>query len=212
MVILIKKPKIDIQVDTSQITNHSGGGWGLRTQFSDTCAWMDSVFSDQECDSIINICNMNGLEKGHTFSRHAENKRKSYVHFIYPSPLTSWIFERLSAAVSTINENHFQFDLFGFNEGLQFTQYEAPSGEYDWHADSSMNRGVRKLSLSMLLNNPEEYEGGDLQLNHSGEPDTIEQIRGSVICFPSYTIHRVLPVTSGVRRSLVAWVTGPQFK
>ena len=78
---------------------------------------------------------------------------------------------------------------------------------------------VRKISLTLNLNAPGEYEGGDLKFDfgeHSetGQFHTCEEIRpqGSVIVFPSFMPHCVTPVTQGVRYSLVLWSLGEPFK
>jgi PKHD-type hydroxylase len=73
---------------------------------------------------------------------------------------------------------------------------------------------VRKLSISIQLTNPEEYEGGELKLYDGDEDKTnvMDKTQGTLIIFPSYVLHEVMPVTKGTRNSLVAWVTGPQFK
>jgi PKHD-type hydroxylase len=72
----------------------------------------------------------------------------------------------------------------------------------------------RKLSLSLLLNEPGvDYNGGDFQFNLGNEDgaSSAECRKGRIIAFPSWAIHRVTPVTQGIRRSLVVWVTGPKF-
>jgi PKHD-type hydroxylase len=75
-----------------------------------------------------------------------------------------WVFRRVTDITLNLNERFFKFDLFGLNEGFQFTNYEAPSGKYGKHVDRGMNIPVRKLSISIQLTNPEEYEGGELYL------------------------------------------------
>jgi PKHD-type hydroxylase len=68
----------------------------------------------------------------------------------------------------------------------------------------------------MVLSDPSEYEGGQFQMQ-TGSPEedklmTVEQLKGRVIGFPSFLLHRVTPVTKGTRKSLVIWVEGPKFK
>jgi PKHD-type hydroxylase len=71
----------------------------------------------------------------------------------------------------------------------------------------------RKLSMAMLLSDPSEFEGGEFQVKTtSDDVQTLEVKKGRAWFFPSYMLHRVTPVTKGVRRSLVLWVGGPQFK
>ena len=71
----------------------------------------------------------------------------------------------------------------------------------------------RKLSLSMLLSDPSEFEGGEFQVKTDDDNvKQLETVKGRAWFFPSYTLHRVAPVTKGVRRSLVLWVGGPPFR
>jgi PKHD-type hydroxylase len=66
--------------------------------------------------------------------------------------------------------------------------------------------------LVVQLSDPSEYEGGELRLHTSQEPVIIRKEKGMVVCFPSYTLHEVTPVTRGERYTLVGWVHGPAFK
>jgi PKHD-type hydroxylase len=66
--------------------------------------------------------------------------------------------------------------------------------------------------MVIQLSEPNEYEGGDLQLLSGSEPTTADKAKGKVVMFPSYMLHRVTPVTSGIRKTLVVWITGPSFK
>ena len=114
--------------------------------------------------------------------------------------------------VSSVNAANFRFDLTGFGEGLQLTLYEgSDNGTYDWHCD----RGAivsRKLSLVHQLTDPSRFEGGNLEILQINKPITLKKQRGLITVFPSYTTHRVTPVTSGERSSLVVWISGPPFK
>lgn len=77
---------------------------------------------------------------------------------------------------------------------------------------------IRKLSVTISLNDPEEYDGGNLQFDFGPHKDkryhTCSEIRpkGSVIVFPSHVYHQVVPVTRGTRYSLVCWNLGAAFK
>jgi len=121
------------------------------------------------------------------------------------------------------------FDLVD-SEDCQFTIYN--QGQYyGWHTDTDgnlyygkgneWNNLMRKLSVTVSLSDPEDYEGGLLEfdLRNIGQINTSEIIkckeilpRGSIVVFPSYTWHRVSPVTKGTRLSLVQWNLGPGFK
>ena len=109
-------------------------------------------------------------------------------------------------------------------ESLQLSHYY--EGDfYDWHVDAFLNPIIRnakpynrKISVTLFLNDPEEYEGGEFDLELRGPNSNEERFdsfklpKGSIITFPSYTWHRVRPVTSGVKKSLVLWIQGPPFR
>lgn len=149
-----------------------------------------------------------------------EEYRVSKTSFIEPREDNNWFFQKLNAAITTINDRWYGFELNGY-PSFQYTEYHAEEkGRYDWHMD--MHHGFlnnftedlvqpRKLSLSLMLNT--DYEGGEFQINSVGEnkPEICEKKVGRIIAFPSYIMHRVTPVTSGMRRSIVVWVTGPKF-
>ena len=98
---------------------------------------------------------------------------------------------------------------------IQFTEYRGDnSGHYDWHSDVSWGADTqydRKLSMSIQLSDPDEYRGGDFELRNSNPPEGLRD-RGSVIIFPAYLLHRVTPVTAGIRLSLVTWIEGPRWR
>lgn len=189
-----------------------GGGWGLHTDTVENWAWIDSIFTPVELNAIINIGNSIELQRASTFGPTNLEVRDSFVTFLFPNEVTSWIFQRLTAAVNDINSRFFGFDLTAMEQGLQFTRYQAPGEHYEWHIDRGMLTGTRKLSLSLQLSDPSEYDGGELEMWYGGEPVKASKKRGMITMFPSYVMHRVSPVTKGTRYSLVCWVSGPQFK
>lgn len=205
---LTNSPKLDLDIrERSERTN---GYWSMQRPPIDRWAWGD-VFSQEECESIIHICSRRKMVSAETASSGLSSYRKSNVAFIFPDANTEWMFYKLEEATNKLNE-FFNFDLHGMGEGIQFAEYKAPDGHYNWHSDSGDTTMPRKLSLTVELSDPSTYEGGDLELNVTGEPEKMTKQQGRVIAFPSHALHRVTPVTSGVRHSLVVWVTGPPFK
>ena len=91
-------------------------------------------------------------------------------------------------------------------------QIVADSGFYDWHTDFAGITPRRKLSISVQLSRPEDYDGGDLELLFTSSPYKAARERGKFIVFPSFCLHRVTPVTRGTRWSLVAWVLGTRWR
>lgn len=121
---------------------------------------------------------------------------------------TAWVYERLAGALDGCNRDCFGFDLRDFDEDLALVDYR--DGDfYDWHLDVGREAPSRKLSASVMLSCPEDYEGGALTFP-SAEFDRVPQ--GSAVVFPSFVLHGVQPVTQGRRCALLAWVGGPRFR
>ena len=174
-----------------------------------TFAYWEKLFTSEECKKIIKIAKDKGLVKGE-----AEDKfiRSSQICWLDHTDDLDWAYNRITNIVLNLNERFFQFDLHGLNEGLQFTNYKAPSDKYKKHIDRRFNDIIRKLSLSIQLTDPNEYKGGELILYEDGKGTEMKKEQGTLVLFPSYILHEVKPVTKGERNSLVAWVTGKQFK
>jgi len=140
--------------------------------------------------------------------------RRSQVSWLNKDQETAWVFNKLGHIASSLNAQYYRFDLTGFGEALQLTNYDqSEQGMYGWHQDyGGKISPSRKLSLVLQLTDPSQYEGGNLQVMTGGQPQIVRKQRGLVAAFPSYVLHQVTPVTSGNRQSLVAWVSGPAFK
>lgn len=180
-------------------------------------AWWDDAFTTQELDALQNMAlqaddqaQVGGNPQGEDLAK----IRRSKVSWLNKTSDTAWVFEKLAHAASSLNAQFFRFNLTGFGEALQLTNYDqSDNGMYGWHQDyGGSNAPSRKLSLVLQLTDPSQYEGGNLQLMTGVEPTTVQKRRGLIVAFPSYQLHQVTPVTQGTRQSLVAWVTGPAFK
>lgn len=145
-----------------------------------------------------------------------EQIRTTDVAWIGVKPEVASIWAKLADAVAEVNSRYFHFDLTGFHEPMQLGVYTGQKqAHYDWHIDAAPadRNAPRKLSMAMLLSDPSEFEGGEFQVKTAtDEVQTLECVKGRAWFFPSYTLHRVAPVTKGVRRSLVLWVGGPAFR
>ena len=179
--------------------------------------WEDG-FTSNECHRIINYgesLNPRPATVGNNIDTNVVNCiRTSKTAWLECNNDTKWLYERLGNILRVTNGMFWKFDIRGFHEHIQYTVYEGDDkGFYRWHVDNNMQSDVppRKLSMTVQLSDPSEYTGGELQL-HDGEVQTAVNSRGHVIIFPSYVLHRVQPVTSGIRRSLVIWANGPGFK
>jgi PKHD-type hydroxylase len=185
--------------------------WQFQPDKTQNWVCIDNLFTPEECAQIITIGNAK-LEEA-TIADNKINKdiRKSQVAWLYFTDL-EFAFRRVTDAILYTNDQFFNFDLFGMAEGFQFTRYNAPTDYYGMHIDKILNGTVRKLSLTVQLSSPEDYEGGELALQIGKNADIMPKELGKMVVFPSYVLHEVRPVTKGTRYSLVAWVTGKPFK
>ena len=172
----------------------------------------NGLFSPQECRQILALSEKLQSAPGTLGAQQNLRpiKRSSELVFLIPGQDTNWIYDKMDAAVKSANKSY-QFDLQGF-EPFQIAEY-TNGGHYDWHMD--LGKGLtstRKLGISLQLSDGDTYEGGDLEFRGGGAPPVAPRDIGTMIVFPSFMTHRVTPVTSGVRISLVAWVHGRPFR
>jgi len=155
-----------------------------------------------------------------------QKKRKSDIVWLNDR----WIYKEIHPYIHQANKAagwNFQWD---WSESCQFTKYK--KGQYyDWHCDSwdkvysrendPTNGKIRKLSVTVSLSDPKEYKGGELEFDfRNTDPDKKRNVlkckeilpKGSLVVFPSFVWHRVCPVKSGERKSLVIWNLGWPFK
>lgn len=178
--------------------------------------WWEGAFTETELDTLQAKAQKadapaqvgNATQKGEL----NENVRRSDLSWVKNDKEFSWVFEKLAQVVSKLNADYFGFDLVGFGEPIQLTNYgEDKRGMYGWHKDFG-GQISRKLSMVLQLSDPADYEGGNLEIMTSENPQKMRKQRGLIIVFPSWTLHQVTPVVQGSRQSLVAWVSGPPFK
>ena len=176
--------------------------------------------------------------------KNIQKKRKSDIVWMNDR----WIYKEIHPLIHEANAKagwNFEWD---WSESCQFTKYGVGQ-YYGWHCDSwekpydrskakddngvpyaetgnyPIDHGkIRKLSVTISLNDPSEYDGGNLQFDFRNQIDwernkkkaikscTEIRPRGSVIVFPSFVWHRVEPVTRGTRYSLVIWNLGYPFR
>lgn len=193
-------------------------------------------------DEIINILEKDISENfdnyfnesqltGGIIDRKKRNSKNAWI------PTSHWMCGFLWHYVGRANRENFLYDITNIDqESVQYTLY-GEGQYYGWHNDSAIstyykpaNIGnsteisstdfinknselVRKLSFSLQLSDPNDYEGGNLQLiDEEGKTYFAPRKKGTIIVFDSRTQHRVLKVTKGVRKSIVGWVVGPRWK
>lgn len=178
-------------------------------------------FDSFDIDRILSISELYEFQdaKVHTHDNSetvdVEIRESSIKWLIAEVDKTEWIYERLMGCVIEANTEMWGFDINHFKDAIQYTEYhDDKKGHYDWHIDiGTGNSGTRKISIVVQLSDPEDYEGGELQLQTGGENHiSIIKKKGAITLFPSYLTHRVTPVTKGIRKSLVLWVGGSTFR
>jgi PKHD-type hydroxylase len=191
----------------SQALPLAGNGWVTHPQV------LPAAFTAAECAAITALGEARAKVGASVDDRSdlaSRDYRISDIAWIEPAPDSHWLYHRLALLFRRLNESY-GFEICGFVEALQFTCY-GPGQYFGWHADiGGDSTSLRKLSLTIQLSEPADYEGGRLEFHGAPDlPPTRE--RGAVVGFPAYMAHQVSPVTSGLRRSLVAWAYGPVFR
>ena len=174
------------------------------------------IFTPEQCQLIINAGRSEPVQNGQVGGGNGgvvdTKTRTSHISWI-PFNKMPEMYSTLENVMLRTNNNHFGFEGVKITEQAQYTEYPA-GGFYDWHIDSDivgMNEPpVRKISMTCLLSHESEFEGGGLELMSDGKIARPKQ--GQAIFFASYIRHRVIPITKGVRKSLVMWFGGPSFK
>jgi len=181
--------------------------------YDDFC-WFDQAFSAQDVERILAIGETAPMIAGSVGPNPGVNReiRDSEIRWIGPDSESIWLFERITELVQGCNRARYGFDLAGIYENLQITQYGA-GGFYNWHKDHGKRaHSIRKLSVTIQLSDPSEYDGGDLEFLAGPQVQTAPRGLGTAVVFPSFVMHRVTPVTRGLRRSIVAWISGPPYR
>ena len=169
--------------------------------------------AENVCNSLIQRAeNKYPLQEAETFGGHASDVRTSKIRFCTgDADIENLLFNFVNQAAQ----------IFGVSVNkkadIQYTEYHASEGgHYNWHHDINWNRDDgydRKLSITVQLSHDNDYTGGDFTFNEVENPNASEvRQRGTVLIFPSYLQHKVSPVISGVRRSMVAWFEGPPWR
>ena len=174
------------------------------------------IFTPEQCQLIINAGRSEPVQNGQVGGGAAgvvdTKTRTSHISWI-PFNKMPEMYKTIEEIMHKTNRNHFGFEGMQLTEFAQYTEYPE-GGFYDWHIDSDVNGinepPVRKISMTCLLSHESEFEGGGLELMSDGKIARPKQ--GQAIFFASFIRHRVVPISKGVRKSLVMWFGGTPFK
>ena len=99
-----------------------------------------------------------------------------------------------------------------WESNIQFTKYIGKGDHYNWHKDYyeidnfDNKKYLRRISIVYCLSKKSDYIGGEFQIKtKKGETYTTKFDFGDFIVFPSDTLHRVKPLKSGTRITMVGW-------
>lgn len=179
-----------------------------------TAIWR-GLFSADELDRLERDCDALQLEQAGLTS--GDGIRATQVAWVHRTPDTEALYQRMEAVVLEVNSKLFRFDLSGLTP-MQYAVYrESEAGYFDWHIDYGRYRGdpgqePRKITMSLQLSDGAGYDGCDLEIRAAYPLDVAPRERGTLVAFRANALHRVTPITRGVRKSLVIWAAGPEFR
>lgn len=178
--------------------------------------WKENFLSDDEIQQTLKLAGDGDWHDAEVITGTEARLNRKYRHAdlcsLRPNESNSWLYEKIAWIITQCNRAKYGFDLTGILEPIALNRY-GPGHHFEWHKDHGSGFvSVRKLSLVVPLSHPDEYEGGNLEFFGDDNADYELRQRGTAIIFPSFVYHRVSPVTTGVRTSLVAWAAGPPFR
>ena len=181
----------------------------------DNYYWFENGFTADELSDIEELTKTIEFQTANVGQHNAVTSyhRKSKIKWCPQTDSFKWVYDKLQNMIFEANEMMWKMNITHMREEIQYTEYyDNNSGGYDWHMDCGKGiQNQRKISVTVQLSDPDEYEGGDLQFN-IGKEITAPRGKGNVVIFPSFFLHRVTPVTKGTRKSFVLWVGGEPYR
>jgi PKHD-type hydroxylase len=176
-----------------------------------------ALFPIEQLDALERHCDGLPLEQARLTGKSNDGIRSTQVAWVHRNAQTEDLYLRMEAIVLRLNADLFRFDLTGLTT-MQYAVYrQEEAGYFDWHNDYGRYRGdpgqePRKITISLQLSDAASYEGCDLEVRAAHPIDVAPRERGTLFAFRANALHRVTPITRGVRKSLVIWAAGPEFR
>jgi PKHD-type hydroxylase len=141
------------------------------------------------------------------------NHRVGEVHKVPRNAEARPLYELLWAVAQDATKRHYALHLTAIAREPHYVEYSADRGHFHWHDDYSHESEIapRKLTVVIQLSDGADYDGGDFEVFGPPNAAKTPRDRGSILCLPSFVPHRVVPVTRGTRRVIVAWIAGPRI-
>lgn len=163
------------------------------------------TLSGAECDEVIRHCDMRGWNVRWTLGAGSRD--------VHPSKELPPIVKIRELALE-VNKHTYNYDLDEDNFECIVHKFQNGLG-YHYHKDINAYRPYCKLAVSVMLSNPEDYDGGSLAFFEDGDPEhdhVVDKQRGTVAIFPAFCHHKVDLITRGTRYSLILFFYGPPFR
>jgi PKHD-type hydroxylase len=175
------------------------------------------LFTPEQLDDLERYCDTLPPEPAQLTGSGTDGIRTTEVAWIYRNARTEDLYLRMEAIVLRLNADLFHFELTGLTT-MQYAVYrDTEAGYFDWHSDYGRYRGdpgqePRKITLSLQMSDGASYDGCDLEVRAAHPIDVAARERGTLMAFRANALHRVTPITRGVRKALVVWAAGPEFR
>ena len=171
------------------------------------CETFAGRFNAEECERVMALHEGTAALQSRMPRGDGAFIRDSDLFWVPRTAETEWIFTRIWD-VATLYNSRYGFELFAEMGQLQLTRY-AQDQLYNWHMDLGAGAmSLRKISVVVELA-AGGYEGGGIEVFYGdGTGNRIALGQGDALIFPSFIMHRALPVQRGTRWTLVSWLTG----
>lgn len=179
------------------------------------------VFTDDMISQLENqVLPDYGFSKGRTGARELGTDTDSYrtnnrdIAYIQPNEKSHWLYDLLFPIALEANQMYYGFDIDIVTDPIHYVIYPEDGGHLDWHMDNGAHgTNRRKLAMTVQLSDYNSYEGGDFQIWGGGQEFlTLPREKGDIVVFPTFLLHRVTPITKGIRKCLVFWTGGRPFR
>ena len=160
------------------------------------------LFLEEELQQIIDYGDALSLSDGKVKDDKIDyNIRDSRIAWIHPNTETHWLFSRAILVFKS------SLPFFSTLQSMQYTIYDSTGSHYAWHRDIGGDEIAKaRVTVGIVqLSHPSEYRGGVLQIKYEDQVIDVMKTKGMVTTFPIQLEHRVTPVTSGVRKTLIMW-------
>ncbi len=175
------------------------------------------LFTPAQLDDLERYCDTLAPEPARLTGSGPEGIRTTEVAWVHRTAQTEDLYLRMEAIILRLNADLFHFELTGLTT-MQYAVYrDAEAGYFDWHSDYGRYRGdpgqePRKITLSLQMSDGASYDGCDLEVRAAYPVDVAARERGALMAFRANALHRVTPITRGLRKALVVWAAGPEFR